>query len=107
MVVSFKWLLALLFGDPNESNEGWHRFLPLVPWITGDHYIVLPLFPIWRRYYPSTDWEGGNWGYGYQFRKPKQGISQSNKWTIGGAISRFLWAVLLGGCFLTVAFGHG
>jgi hypothetical protein len=100
-MIPFRWLGVLLAGDPNGENESWHRFLPLLPWVTGDKFLVLPFFPVWRRYYPSTDWEGSNWGYGYLAKRPVVGnIDTSHGLTIGGTISRLLWLTALAGAIM-------
>ena len=52
------------------GNGGWHRAVPLLPHITEDRYLIW-LWPAWRCYYGATDWEGGNWSYGWRFHKPE------------------------------------
>lgn len=67
--MSLKWLERLFaWLCRNAQNENWHKSIPWFPRITSDPGIAW-LFPVWRRYLPSTDWEGSDWGYEWRINK--------------------------------------
>ncbi len=58
----------------NLADDEWHRAIPLFPRVTIDGYLVW-LWPVWKRFVPSTDWEGSNWYYEWRAKPPHVHLS--------------------------------
>lgn len=64
------------FNDADKRHPV--RRIPLLPRVTNDGWLVW-LWPCWKVFSDSTDWEGSNWSYVW-FRSKKN----ADRWMNGG-----------------------